>query len=122
MTTRTKVPHYVYVNINVQTVALFFIAEILGISKYQLFLLYETFGNDVFLFFTMCNKAGMFQELTDFRLRRCFIHAEKIAPILLGNSGIELGTTEIRSYQLINPHLFEKKLKIAEDQEAYCDT
>lgn len=111
---------YVYVNINTQTVALFFIAELLSISKYQLFLLYETFGDDCFLFFTMCHKAGLFKSLTDFRLRRCFRHAEKFSKILLGAEDVPMGYQEIKSYKQIAPYVFEKKLRIEEDQEAFC--
>lgn len=111
--------HYVYVNINRQTVALFFIADLLNISKYQLFLLYETFGDDCFLFFTMCHKAGVFRELTEFRLRRCFHYADKFTPILLGAQNVPLGYQEMRGYKKIAPALFEDKLRIEEDQEAY---
>jgi hypothetical protein len=111
----------VYVNITKQSVALFLIAEVLRISKYQLFLLYETFGNDCFLFFTMFQKADAFKELTEFRLKRCFQHSEKITPILLGAEDIVLSATEERSYKQIHPYLYEKKLRIIEDQEAFTE-
>lgn len=113
--------HYIYVNINEQTVALFLIADTIRISKYLLFLLYETFGNDLFLMFRMFYKAGMLPELSEFRLSRCLRHAETIVPILLGHEGIVLNQTQTRAYQIVNPYLYETKLRIPEDQEVLYD-
>lgn len=111
---KTK-PHYVYINISEQSVALLLIANILNISKYKLFLLYETFGNDVFLMFDLLSKGGHLVKLTDFRLRRCFQYAKYLTPVLLGSTVKKLSTTEQRAYRQINPYLFENKLRIAED-------
>lgn len=110
---------YIYVNINKQTVALFFIADVLQISKYMLFLLYETFGDDCFLFFNLCYKASVFPELTEYRMKKCFHYAERFTPILLGATNVPLGYQEMRGYKRIAPYLYENKLRIAEDIEAY---
>ena len=110
---------HIYVNINEQTVLLILICNILGISKYQMFLLYETFGNDCFLFFDLLQKAGTLPRLTNFRLRRCSKWAEMLTPVLLGGIKPELSPTEQKVYMLLNPLLYENKFKIEEDVEAY---
>lgn len=115
MSTKQK-QRYVYVNINAQSVALVLIADLLGLSKYKIFLLYETFGNDIFLFFDICKKAGVFKALTDYRLRRCFQYAEALTPVLLGAHKEYMSSTEQRAYKLLNPLLFETKLRIPEDE------
>lgn len=115
--TEIKKRHYIYVNINKQTVALFLIANVLRISKYKLFLLYETFANDVFLFFNMFQDTGYFKELTGFRLNRCFQHAETLTPVLLGAENHYLSITEQKTYKLLNEALFENKLRIEIDCE-----
>lgn len=109
--------HYIYVNITEQSVALMLIADILSISKYRMFLLYETFGNDVFLFFDLLQKAGHLKPLSDFRVRRCFQYAKYITPVLLGSSVVRMSSTEQRAYRQINPYLFENKLRIEEDRD-----
>ena len=114
-----KKRHYVYTNINVQSVALILIADLLNFSKYGLFLLYETFGNDCFLFIDICKKAGLFKTLTDFRLRRCFQQAEVLTPMLLGKPKQHMSTAELRAYRMLMPMLFENKLRI-EKEEEFC--
>ena len=110
---------HIYVNINEQTVLLILICNILGISKYQMFLLYETFGNDCFLFFDLLQKAGTLPRLTKFRLRRCLKWAEMLTPIFLGGTKPELSSTEKKVYMLFSPLLYENKFKIEEDIEAF---
>lgn len=105
----------IYVNINEQSVALFFIAETIGISKYALYTLYETFGDDCFLFFDMFYKAGILKQLTEFRMKKCFTYASKFTPILLGAKDIPLSSQEMRGYRKIAPYLYETKLRISEE-------
>lgn len=109
---RTK---YLYIPITVQSIALLLIADTLGISKYKLFLLYETFSNDCFLFFELFKNSEMLKNLTEFRLKRCFQYAESLTPVFLGARRDWLSTTEQRAYRKVNPYLFESMLRIAED-------
>ena len=111
-----KKQKYIYVKINEQTVFLMLICNILCISKYQMFLLYETFGNDVFLFFDILQKADVLKRLTQFRIRRYHQFASAIASICLGKSIEKLSTTELRAYRSIADFLFEDKFKIPEDE------
>lgn len=108
---------FIYVNINEQTILLLLISNILGISKYQLILLYETFGNDIFLFFDILQKADLLKGLTQYRIKRCVQYANAIAPVCKGNPIDKLSTTELRAYRVIAPFLFEDKFKIPEDNE-----
>lgn len=111
---------YIYVNINEQTVLLLLISNILGISKYQMLLLYETFGNDCFLFFDLLQKAGILPRLTKFRLRRCLQWSKMLTPVFLGGIKPELTATEQKVYTLLSPLLYENKFKVEEDIEAYA--
>lgn len=119
MKTQTKKDQrYVYVNITEYTVALFLIADLIGISKYRLFLLYETFGNDLFLLLDIFNKASVLNDLTEYRINKCFLHAERLTPVLLGIPNPYLGSQDTRSYQKLVSYLFENKLRIPVDIEA----
>lgn len=114
----TKQPQkFIYVNVNKQTILLMLICNLLGISRYQMFLLYETFGNDVFLFFDILQKADILQGLTQYRVRRYSQYAEAIEPVCKGKSVEQLSTTELRAYRSIAWLLFEDKFKIPEDKE-----
>lgn len=106
---------FIYVNINEQTVLLMLICNLLGISRYQMFLLYETFGNDVFLFFDILQKAEILQGLTQYRIKRYSQYASAITPVCKGQSVEQLSTTELRAYRSIAWLLFEDKFKIPED-------
>ena len=108
---------YVYVNINEQTILLLLISNVLGISKYQMLLLYETFGNDVFIFFDILQKANILQGLSQFRIKRCAQYAYSIAPVCKGEPVERLSTTELRAYKSIANYLFEDKFRIPEDRE-----
>lgn len=111
-----KKPKYIYVNINEQTVMLLLIANMMGISKYMLFLLYETFGNDVFLFFEMLHKKLLLKGMTEFRMRRCIQWAGTIAPICKGEVlKRKMSSTELRAYKSIAELLYEDKFRIPED-------
>lgn len=108
---------FIYININEQTILLLLISNVLGISKYQLMLLYETFGNDVFLFFDILQKADILKGLTQYRLKRCVQYANAIAPVCKGQPVDRLSTTELRAYKTVAYMLFEDKFKIPEDEE-----
>lgn len=103
-----------YINITEQTVALMLIANILKLNKYKLFLLYETFGNDCFLFFELFKDYPFLEDLTEFRLKRCFLNARSLTPVLHGQSAERLSTTELRAYQQLKPDLYENKFKLEE--------
>lgn len=106
-----------YINITRQTVMLLLIANLLKMSKYKLFLLYETFGNDVFLFFDLCKKEGAFQKLTKFKLNRFNKIADSITPVLLGQTKNYMNSLELKAYEQIVPMLLDNKIRIEEDIE-----
>ena len=112
MKTKTK---YVYIDIKKESVMLLLLSEVLGISAYGLFLLYETFGMDVLLFFDLCKKMGMFTQLTDFRIARCTRLAEVLTPVLLGGVKEHMSKVELKSYRLLNSLLYEDKFRVPED-------
>lgn len=106
-----------YINITEQSIALLLIAKSINIDVYRLFLLYETFGDDMFLFLELFKDNLALSGLTEFRLRRCFQYAHTLVPVLLGSSIDKLSVTELRAYKQIHPLLFETKLKITGDSK-----
>lgn len=116
---KTEKRQYIYVNITKQSIALVLIADLLKLSKYMLFLQYEVFGNDLFLIFDMFMKAGLLPTLTSFRLKRCFVHADALYKVFSGEQDAQLSITMKRSLQIVNALVYETKLRVPVDQEAF---
>lgn len=110
-----KTKHYIYADITTHTTLLLLIADLLRLSFYQMLLLYEVFGNDVFLFFDICSKKEHFKELTKFRLNRCTQLANSLTPVLLGDTKEHMSIIELKAYRTLSPYLFENKFKVEED-------
>lgn len=107
--------HYVYTDITKETVFLLLIADIVRLSFYQMLLLYETFGNDTFVFFDVCSKKEHFKELTKFRVNRCMHLADSLTPVLLGEPKERMNLIEMKAYRTLSPLLYENKFRVEED-------
>jgi hypothetical protein len=106
---------YLYISITKETTALILLANSLKISKYNLFLLYEVFGNDCFLFLELFKQSPFMEGLTNFRLTRCFNHAEQLLPYLHSKI-LSVPPNKVRqSLEILQPLLYETKFRIEKD-------
>lgn len=107
----------IYTLVNEQTVLLAIIGKLLGINHYRLFLLYETFGNDIFLFFDMLKNFSVFSCLTQYRIRRYQKQAYDIARAVQIKNLDVLTITEKRTYKWLSNMIIENRFKFEDSSE-----